>query len=161
MEYIKTFVEIFLKPIFQQQLQQKTSNKPSKKHDLSIYFLLLHIIFTLNTILIAFISLLNETKLLVTPKTVDLNEITKFLNAISILFALLACVVILIYELLFITASNFSIKTRLTFKCIIVSCFLISSKSHTYISISTVLKIYFIFSSNIQYNNNNIINNKS
>ena len=142
MEYIKIFIEIFLKPIYQ-QLQQKTRNKQtSKRHDLSIYFLLLHIFFTLNTILIAFISLLNETKLLITQKTVDLKEITNFLNAISILFALLACVVILIYELLFIMASNFNIKTRLIFKCIIVSCFLISSKSHTY-CISTVLKYIF------------------
>ena len=78
-----------------------------KNLNFSFYFLILHILFTLNTILFA----------LTDPK------LDNYLNITSIIFSLITCVTILIYE-----SSNCHKKLKFIMKCVIFSCFCISSK---------------------------------
>ena len=93
-----------------------------KAININICFLLLHIFFTLNTILLTFISLFNNENL----AKID-GTSANYLNITSILFALISCVIILFYELIII--SNCRKQIKFIVKCVICSWFFISSKS--------------------------------
>jgi hypothetical protein len=82
-----------------------------KRINFSVYFLILHILFTLNTTLFAF----NDQKL------TSINK--NYLNFLSMLFSLITCVIILIYELI-----NCHKKLKFIIQCVIFSCFCVSSK---------------------------------
>ena len=113
-----------------------------KKRNYNIYFLILHILFTLITILLTLVSLLNDDgnlrKLVITIFNIQqiiptstlrskYKEIVINLNLISILFALATCLIILIYELIIITKFRKYFIKNLT-KCVICSCYFLSSK---------------------------------
>lgn len=84
-EFTKSFILLVYKPVF---------DATNRKYDkININLLVLHILFTLNTIIFAIHVLIDELN---QKKS---SDCIKYLNILSILFALLACILIIISEL--------------------------------------------------------------
>ena len=102
-----------------------------KRINFSVYFLILHILFTLNTTLFAF----NDPNLTIINKN--------YLNLISMLFSLITCVIILIYELIICCK-----KLKFIIQYVIFSCFCVSSK-FIYFSFFLINKLIYLLNKKI------------